>query len=150
MNLFEFVFDVVGGQFVDRLGVVGGILAMLVLVPTLVYLPAVPLGLVEERRRQAAAGTGPGPSATLTFVGWCSALYYVVLFFFGVVPYFFGTVLPGLWRSVIAVFPFAQGLFSGTSGLILSALASIVGLVLFFVLAGWAFRLGWRLQDRIR
>lgn len=150
MNPFEFVFDVVLGPVFDRLGVIGSFLAMLVLVPTMVYLPMMSFMVFGDRRKEEAAGTGPGPSITLTVLAVISGIYYFFLFTFGVVPYIFGTVIPGVWRFVSAVLPSAQGLFSGTSGLILSALASIVGLVLFFVLAGWAFRLGWRLQDRIR
>lgn len=136
----EAVFDSV----VDRVGILG----LLVFIPAAIYLPMVPFGLIEERREQAKAGTGLGPSATLTVLSWCSAIYYVVVFIFGVVPFAFGTVLPSIWRSVTALFPSAQGVLSGTSGLILSAIATITGLVLFIVVAGWAFRLGWRLHDR--
>ena len=146
MDLFEFVFDAI----FDRLGFIGGLLVMFVLVPTMVYLPMMSFVAFGDRRKAAAAGTGPGPSVTLKALVVLSSIYYCYLFVFLLVPYTFGTVVPGIWRFVTALLPFAQGLFSGTSGLILSALASVVGLVLFFVVAGWAFRLGWRLQDRIR
>ncbi len=146
MDLFEFVFDVI----FNRLGFIGGLLVGFVLIPTMVYLPMMSFVAFGDRRKAAAAGTGPGPSVTLKALVVLSGSYYCYLVVFSVVPYIFGTVVPGIWRFVTAFLPSAQALFSGTSGLILSALASIVGLVLFFVVAGWAFRLGWRLQDRIR
>lgn len=137
MNPFDAVFTPV----FDRLGLIGGILVALAL--------SVPFGLYGERRKQDASGTGPGPSVTLTALYWISSIYYFVFFVFIYFPYIFRTVL-GIWRSITAYLPSPQGILAGTSGIILSAIAAIAGVVLFFVVAGWAFRLGWRLKDRIR
>lgn len=110
--MFKFVFDVIFNQ----LGFIGGLLVGFVLIPTVVYLPMMSFVAFGDRRKAAAAGTGPGPSVTLKALVVLSGSYYCYLVVFSVIPYIFGTVVPGIWRFVTAFLPSAQGLFSGTSG----------------------------------
>ncbi len=84
----------------------------------------------------------------LAALAWLARIYYVIMAVFFVIPWLFGSVVPRLWRVVVVLVPAADDVFAGTSGLILTVIGVAVGLVLFFALAGWAFRLGWRIQDR--
>jgi hypothetical protein len=124
------------------------VFGVIIVVTTLVYAPAIPLGYFDERKKEAATGNGPGPSTRLTALAWLARIYYVIMAVFFVIPWLFGSVVPRLWRVVVVLVPAADDVFAGTSGLILTVIGVAVGLVLFFALAGWAFRLGWRIQDR--
>jgi hypothetical protein len=54
-------------------------LGVIIVVMALVYVPAIPLGYFEERRKEAEAGTGPGPSTTLAALAWLARIYYVIM-----------------------------------------------------------------------
>ena len=82
-------------------------------------------------------------------IAWVSRIDYGLLFVLLVIPWLFRTAVPGVWRVVVALVPGADRILSDASGVVLTAIVVVAAVVLFFILAGWAFRFGWRLQDRV-